>query len=73
MMVLLPVWELGLIILVPMSVAYLLRGILEKKLVDPVPAIRRSGAQFRMELGMFFVAGLIMALILFFEIGRAHV
>ena len=66
MMVLLPVWELGLIILVPMSVAYLLRGILEKKLVDPVPAIRRSGAQFRMELGMFFVAGLIMALILFF-------
>ena len=66
MMVQLPVWELGLIILIPMSVAYLLRGTLEKRLVDPIPAIRRSVAQFRMELGIFFVAGLAMALILLF-------
>ena len=65
-MVVLPVWELGLIILIPMSVAYLSRGPLEKRLVDPVPAIKRSVAQFRMELGIFFVSGLVMALILFF-------
>lgn len=66
MMVLLPVWELGVIILIPMSVAYLLRGTLEKAMVETVPAINRSVAQFRMELGIFFVAGMAMALILFF-------
>jgi len=65
-MVRLPVWELGLIILIPMGTAYLLRGMLEKKLVDPLPAIRQSLAQFRMELGLFFFAGMAMAFILLF-------
>jgi len=65
-MVRLPVWELGLIILAPMTVAYMLRGVLEKKLVDPEPAIRRSLAQFRMELGLFFLAGMGMAFILLY-------
>lgn len=62
----LPVWELGLIILAPMAVAYLLRGRLEHALVDPLPAIKRSAAQFRMEFGLFSISGLIMALTLLF-------
>jgi sigma-B regulation protein RsbU (phosphoserine phosphatase) len=65
-MVRLPVWELGLIILIPMGVAYLFRGVLEKRFVDPLPAINQSVAQFRMELGLFFLAGMVMAFILLF-------
>ncbi|QJB56401.1 SpoIIE family protein phosphatase [Pseudodesulfovibrio sp. zrk46] len=63
-MVRLPVWELGLIILFPMLIAMGLRGMLEKRLVDSVPAIRQSLMQFRLELGLFLGAGLGMALIL---------
>lgn len=65
-MVQLPVWELGLIILVPMTVAYGLRGVLEGKLVDQLSPICRSFAQFRLELGLFLFAGLVMALVLLF-------
>lgn len=60
-MIRLPVWELGLIILVPMAVAYALRGWLERVLVTPQPYIKRPSAQFCMDLGLFFVAGMVMA------------
>lgn len=63
-MVRLPVWKLGLIILVPMAVAFGLRGIVEKKLVDVAAPIKRSVMQFRMELGLFFTASMVMAFIL---------
>lgn len=49
-----------------MSVAYALRIPLERKWVDPVSAIKRSTMQFRMELGLFLSAAMVMAVILFF-------
>lgn len=66
LMVQLPAWGLGLIILFPMAVAYTLRGPMEARFIDNIPAIKQSMAQFRMELALFFVAGLVMAFILFF-------
>ena len=68
-MVRLPVWELGLVILFPMSIAYLFRGMLEKRLVQPVSAIHQASAQFCLELGLFFLAGLVMAFALFLAYG----
>lgn len=63
-MVRLPVWELALIILIPMAAAYGVRGMLERKLVDAAAPIRRSALQFRLELGLFFSAAIVMAFIL---------
>lgn len=63
-MIRLPVWELGLTILAPMAAAFGVRGLLEKRLVDSAPPIRQSVMQFRLELGLFFAAGMVTALIL---------
>lgn len=63
-MVQLPVWELGFVIFIPMATACALRCPLEKKLVLRKPPIKRSLAQFRLDLALFFTAGMGMALIL---------
>lgn len=60
----LPVWELALIILIPMSIAYAGRSFLEPGYVNKAPQLLRSGRQFRLEFGLFTFAGLLMALIL---------
>ncbi|BCS89354.1 PP2C family protein-serine/threonine phosphatase [Pseudodesulfovibrio sediminis] len=65
-MVQLPVWELGLIILIPMAGALLLRWPLQNALIEPSPSIRQSALQFRLELGLFLGAGLASAFILLF-------
>ena len=65
-MVQLPVWELALIIMAPMSVAYGLRGYIETTYIEPLPAIKRSLAQFRTELILFLAAGMAAAFILLF-------
>jgi len=66
-MVQLPVWELGLIILFPMTIAFAARGPLEERYVNSTPQIRRSVSQFRLELGLFFSAGMLMAFTLLFR------
>lgn len=63
-MVQLPVWELGLVILIPQSIAYLMRPWLLRRLVDSVAPIRQSIRQFRLELSLYLVAASIMALIM---------
>lgn len=63
-MVQLPVWELGLIILLPMTGAYLLRPLAIARYVETAPPIRQSIRQFRAELALYFAAGLMMAFIL---------
>ncbi|WP_281760819.1 PP2C family protein-serine/threonine phosphatase [Pseudodesulfovibrio nedwellii] len=65
-MIRLPVWELGLVILVPMATAYLVREFIQKKLVETAPQIRQAFLQFRMDLLLFLGAGLMAALILQF-------
>lgn len=64
-MVELPVWELGLTILIPMLIAFGGRGLLERRFVDSCPAIKQSLAQFRLDLAIFTIAGLVMAFLLF--------
>lgn len=63
-MVQLPVWELGLIILFPMTGAYLLRPFAIARYVDTVPPIQQSFRQFQTELVLYFAAGIIMAFFL---------
>ena len=60
----LPSLALASAILLPLAVAYALRGPLERRLVLPVPPVRRAARQFRMELVLFSVAGLTTALAL---------
>ncbi|MGL1860974.1 MAG: SpoIIE family protein phosphatase [Pseudodesulfovibrio sp.] len=64
MMVLLPVWELGVIILGPLAVAFAVRGKVEAHFVNNTTPLKQSLMQFRVELGLFFGAAMIMALIL---------
>lgn len=64
-MVQLPVWELGLIIMVPMLLAFALRGMAESRYVETASPVLRSTMQFRIELGLFFGASMIMAFTLF--------
>ncbi|WP_319541096.1 SpoIIE family protein phosphatase [uncultured Pseudodesulfovibrio sp.] len=65
-MIRLPVWELGLIILIPMTAAYLVRGLVQKKLIEAAPQVRQAFLQFRLDLLLFLGAGLVAALILQF-------
>ena len=65
-MIRLPVWELGLVILMPTTVAYLMREFAQKKLVETAPQIRQAFLQFRLDLSLFLGAGLVAALILQF-------
>lgn len=64
-MVQLPVWKLGLIILAPLTLCFLLRPVLEPRFIESATPTRRSGLQFRMELALFSAGGLLTALILF--------
>lgn len=63
-MVKLPVWELGLVILGPMVLVLALRGWLERRYVMSRPPMVQSLAQFKLEMGLYFAAGMGMALIL---------
>ncbi|WP_419785795.1 PP2C family protein-serine/threonine phosphatase [Pseudodesulfovibrio sp.] len=62
LMTALPPWTLGAVILGPLVVACALRGVAERYLVDSVPPARRTRRQFRMELTLFLLAGLLSAL-----------
>jgi len=68
-MVQLPVWELGLVIFIPQTVAFLLRPWLEKIYVVVDEPINQSLRQFRLELALYFAAGMAMAFILLFGYG----
>lgn len=48
----------------PLAVAYVLRGFLEKRFVVPRRSCRRSLAQFRLELALYTAAGFCSALIM---------
>lgn len=65
----LPVWELAIIIFVPMSISYGMRTMLEPRYVSRAPQLRRSGRQFRLDFGLFCLAGMSMAFILYFGYG----
>ncbi len=65
----LPVWKLALVILFPLSIAYGLRFLVERQYVLKAPQIRRSARQFQLDFGLFCLAGLTMAFILFFSFG----
>lgn len=62
----LPVWELGLSILVPLVLAYGLRGPLSGRLVESASPCRQPRRQFFLEMGLIFSGGITSALILFF-------
>jgi len=65
----LPSWMLGAVILLPLVAAYFLRGVVERALVEPAPSACRTRRQFRVDLGLFTVAGLLSALGLFLVFG----
>ncbi|MDD3312929.1 SpoIIE family protein phosphatase [Pseudodesulfovibrio sp.] len=65
----LPSWMLGAAILAPLVAAFCLRGVAERALVEPAPPVRRGRRQFRVELGLFILAGLVSALGLFLVFG----
>lgn len=47
-----------------MAMAYGVRGKLELRWVESAPALRRSARQFRLDVGLFFGASIVMALLL---------
>nr|WP_242012327.1 SpoIIE family protein phosphatase [Pseudodesulfovibrio cashew] len=55
---------MGIIILIPLAAALSLRSPLERRYVDRAAPIRRTALQFRLDLGLYLAAGLVMALIL---------
>lgn len=59
-------WKLGLIILIPLALAYGLRGPLEVRLIKPTAPYRQPRMQFHMELGLISLAGLTSTLTLMF-------
>ncbi|WP_319582326.1 SpoIIE family protein phosphatase [uncultured Pseudodesulfovibrio sp.] len=61
----LPVWELGVVILIPMAVAWVVRPYVQRLTVERVPPLRRPLRQLQMDLGLFLAAGLAAGLILF--------
>ncbi|MCJ2165770.1 MULTISPECIES: SpoIIE family protein phosphatase [unclassified Pseudodesulfovibrio] len=65
-MVQLPVWELGLIILIPLAMAFGGHAFLQRKWVDAAPPMDQPTFQFRLELTLFTASGLLSALILLF-------
>ncbi|WFS62938.1 SpoIIE family protein phosphatase [Pseudodesulfovibrio thermohalotolerans] len=60
----LPVWELGLVILIPLAAAWAVRPMLEQRLVEAARPRRQPLRQFQMDLGLFLAAGFVSALIL---------
>jgi len=69
LMTALPAGTLGATILLPLAVAFLLRGPVERLVVDPAPPVARAARQLRMELALFSAAGLATALGLLFIFG----
>ncbi|WP_239057844.1 SpoIIE family protein phosphatase [Pseudodesulfovibrio sp. JC047] len=65
-MIQLPVWELGLVILIPMATAFLIRELIQRRLIEKAPQIRQAFLQFRLDILLFLGAGLVAALILQF-------
>jgi sigma-B regulation protein RsbU (phosphoserine phosphatase) len=61
----LPVWELGLIILIPMAAAWGVRPYVQRRAVERVRPLRRPLRQVQMDLGLFLAAGLVAGIILF--------
>ncbi|WP_316898685.1 SpoIIE family protein phosphatase [Pseudodesulfovibrio indicus] len=64
-MVKLPVWELGLIILIPLALAWAARPYAQRKLVDSAPPLRQPLRQFQMDLTLFLAGGLGSAVVMF--------
>ncbi|EGB15076.1 protein serine/threonine phosphatase with extracellular sensor [Pseudodesulfovibrio mercurii] len=60
----LPTWKLGLVILGPLAVAWLVRGSIERRVVERARPLRRALRQFQMEMSLFLAAGLASAAIL---------
>lgn len=54
----LPVWELGVVILIPMAVAWGVRSCVQRRVVERVRPLRRPLRQLQMDLGLFLTAGL---------------
>ncbi|XXJ18331.1 PP2C family protein-serine/threonine phosphatase [Desulfovibrio caledoniensis] len=61
----LPVWELAVVILVPMAAAWVVRPYVQRRTVERVRPLRRPLRQLQMDLGLFLAAGLIAGGILF--------
>jgi sigma-B regulation protein RsbU (phosphoserine phosphatase) len=61
----LPVWELGLVILIPMAAAWGARPYVQRRTVEPARPLCRPLRQFQMDLGLFLAAGLAAGIILF--------
>ncbi len=59
-------WKLGLVILIPLILAYGLRGPFEVRMVKPASLHLQPRMQFRMEFGLISLAGLASTLTLMF-------
>lgn len=57
----LPVWKLLLSLAVPLGAALLLRAVFLERMMARVPLTRRSGVQFRLDLALFLLAALAVA------------
>jgi phosphoserine phosphatase RsbU/P len=61
----LPVWELGVVILIPMAMAWGARPYVQHRTVERARPLRRPLRQLQMDLGLFLAAGLTAGSILF--------
>ncbi|OIQ50347.1 Phosphoserine phosphatase RsbU [Pseudodesulfovibrio hydrargyri] len=61
----LPVWELGLVILIPMTAAWGVRPYVQRRMVERARPLRRPLRQLQMELCLFVAAGVAAGIILF--------
>ena len=61
----LPVWELGVVILFPMAVAWGVRPYVQRRTVERARPLRRPLRQLTMDLGLFLAAGLAAGIALF--------
>lgn len=65
----LSVGELAMLLLLVLVPLFLLRFALQARYVDAAPPLQQAGRQFRLELSLFLVAGMVMALVNYFHLG----
>lgn len=59
----LPVWELGLVLAGVLTPCFVARGLLVPRLTHSLPPQRQASAQFRLDFGLFLLAGAGMSLL----------
>ncbi len=62
----LPVWEFECYVALPLAVILALRYLLQPYFVDRAPLLKRTGHQFRLDMGLFLLAGIWSSLVIHF-------